>query len=91
MKRNLSRGKVICAVSGLAVLLMVIASGAAYPNPVFRVGAPLGLGLIALALVLMAADWGWDLRNAIRQRQGTEILILLIGAAVTVGAFFFHR
>ena len=82
MKRNLSRGKVICAVSGLAVLLMVIASGAAYPSPVFRVGAPLGL---------MAADWGWDLRNAIRQRQGTEILILLIGAAVTVGAFFFHR
>lgn len=91
MKQHLYRAKIACAILGLAVLLMVIASGAAYPSPVFRFGTPLGLGLIALALVLMAADWVWDLRNAIRQRRSTEIIFLLIGAAVTVGAFLIRR
>lgn len=91
MKQHLDRAKIACAILGLAVLLMVIVSGAAYPSPVFRFGAPLGLGLIALALVLMAAEWVWDMRNAVRQRQGAEILFLLIGAAVTVGAFLIRR
>ena len=91
MKQYLHKGKIICAILGLVVLLVLMASGAAYPSPVFWFGAPLGMGLIALALVLMAADWGWDLRHAIRQRQGTEIVILLIGAAVLVGAFFLRR
>lgn len=40
MKQHLYRAKIACAILGLAVLLMVIASGAAYPSPVFRFGTP---------------------------------------------------
>ena len=91
MKKYLSLAKMVCAVLGLAALLMVIASGAAYPSPVFQIGVPLGLGLIVLALVLMAADWIWDMRDAIQRRQPLEILGLIISAVAVVWIFLIRR
>lgn len=91
MKKYLYSAKVICAALGLALLLLVISTGAGYPSPVFRIGAPLGLGLIALALVLMVADWVWDMRDAIRKRQPLEIFCLLIGAVTMVYFFLIRR
>lgn len=91
MKKYLYPAKMVCAGLGLVVLLLVIASGAAYPSPVFRIGAPLGLGLIALALVLMVADWVWDMHNAIRQRRPLELLGLLISAVAVVWIFLIRQ
>lgn len=90
MKKYLYPAKLICAALGLAILLVVIGSGASYPSPVFRIGAPLAMGLIALAL-LMIADWACELRDAVRQRQSMEVLGLLLGAAVMIGIFVFRR
>ena len=91
VKKYLYFGKQLCAALGLAVLLVVIGSGASDPSPVFRIGAPLALGLFALALLLMIADWAWELRDAVRQRQPVEVLGLLLGAAVMIGIFVFRR
>lgn len=91
MKKYLVPAKLICASLGLAILLLVVGTGAAYPSPLFQIGAPLGLGLVALAVVVMAADWALDMRDAIRQRQPLEILFLLIGAVLTVGLILFRR
>ena len=49
------------------------------------------MGLIALALLLMIADWACELRDAVRQRQSMEVLGLLLGAAVMIGIFVFRR
>lgn len=91
MKKYLYRAKLICAALGLAILLVVIGIGEGYPSPVFQIGTPLALGLIALALLLMIADWAWELRDAVRQRQSMEVLGLLLGAAVMIGIFVFRR
>lgn len=91
MKKYLYPAKLICAALGLAILLVVIGSGASYPSLVFRIGAPLAMGLIALALLLMIADWACELRDAVRQRQSMEVLGLLLGAAVMIGIFVFRR
>lgn len=70
MKRNLVRKlAVISALIGLAVIFAVMLSGAAYPDALFRIGAPVGLAFVAVSVVLLAVGWILEIRSGIKSRN----------------------
>lgn len=85
MERLLYRLAFGCAVAGLGILLVVMVSGKAWPDPIYAIGAPLGMGFIALCLVFLAARW------AVRARQLWQIAALVLAAVVCLAGFFLRR
>ena len=70
MKKNLIRKlAVISAAIGLAVIFAVMLSGAAYPDALFRIGAPLGLAFVAVSVVLLAISWIMEIYSGIKSRN----------------------
>lgn len=74
MERLLYRLALGCAVAGLGTLLVVMLSGKAWPHPLYAIGAPLGMGFVALCLVFLAARWALRLFDAVRTRQLAQVL-----------------
>ncbi len=67
------------AAAGILLLLVLILSGIAAPNPLFTVLALGGLLFCAAGIVLFAAGW---LRDPIRRHDTWQVLLLLLGAAL---------
>lgn len=91
MERLLYRLAFGCAVAGLGILLVVMLSGKAWPDPIYAIGAPLGMGLIALCLVFLAARWAVRFWGAVRARQLWQIAALVLAAVVCLAGFFLRR
>lgn len=91
MERLLYRLAVGSAVAGLGILLLVMASGRAWPDPIYAIGAPLGMGLIALCLVFLAARWAVRLFDAVRARRLAQVVALVLVAIVCLSDFFLRR
>lgn len=91
MERLLYRLAFGCAVAGLGILLVVMISGKAWPDPVYAIGAPLGMGFIALCLVFLAARWAVRFWGAVRARQLWQIAALVLAAVVCLAGFFLRR
>ncbi len=70
------------AAAGILLLLVLILSGIAAPNPLFTVLALGGLLFCAAGIVLFAAGWLRDLIQALRSRDYKRALLLLLGAAL---------
>ncbi len=91
MERLLYRLTFGCAVAGLGILLVVMVSGKAWPDPIYAIGAPLGMGFIALCLVFLAARWAVRFWGAVRARQLWQIAALVLAAVVCLAGFFLRR
>lgn len=91
MERLLYRLAFGSAVAGLGILLLVMASGRAWPDPIYAIGAPLGMGLIALCLVFLAAQWAVRLFGAVRARRLAQVAALVLAAIVCLSGFFLRR
>lgn len=91
MERLLYRLAFGCAVAGLGILLVVMVSGKAWPDPIYAIGAPLGIGFIALCLVFLAARWAVRFWGAVRARQLWQIAALVLAAVVCLAGFFLRR
>lgn len=91
MERLFYRLALGCAVAGLGILLLVMASGKAWPDPIYAIGAPLGMGLIALCLVFLAARWAVRLFGAVRARQLAQVAALVLAAIACLAGFFLRR
>ena len=91
MERLLYRLAFGSAVAGLGILLLVMASGRAWPDPIYAIGAPLGMGLIALCLVFLAARWAVRLFGAMRARRLAQVAALVLAAIVCLSGFFLRR
>ncbi|MDM8201835.1 hypothetical protein [Allofournierella massiliensis] len=91
MERLLYRLVFGCAVAGLGILLVVMVSGKAWPDPIYAIGAPLGMGFIALCLVFLAARWAVRFWGAVRARQLWQIAALVLAAVVCLAGFFLRR
>lgn len=91
MERLLYRLAFGSAVAGLGILLLVMASGRAWPDPIYAIGAPLGMGLIALCLVFLAARWAVRLFDAVRARRLAQVVALVLAAIVCLSDFFLRR
>ncbi|OUN16315.1 hypothetical protein B5G38_06190 [Gemmiger sp. An87] len=91
MERLLYRLAFGCAVAGLGILLVVMVSGKAWPDPIYAIGAPLGMGFIALCLVFLAARWAVRFWGAVRARQLWQIAALALAAVVCLAGFFLRR
>lgn len=75
------------AVAGLAVLGVVMLSGKAWPHPLYAVGAPVGMGFIALCLVFLAARWMLRFAGAVRTRQLWQVVGLILAAVICLLGF----
>lgn len=91
MERLVYRLAFGCAVAGLGILLVVMVSGKAWPDPIYAIGAPLGMGFIALCLVFLAARWAVRFWGAVRARQLWQIAALVLAAVVCLAGFFLRR
>lgn len=70
VKKNLvQKLAVLSAAVGLIVIFVVILSGAAYPDALFRIGAPLGLAFVAVSIVLFAISWILEIHNGIKSKN----------------------
>lgn len=63
---------------GLTILLGVIVSGAAYPELLFRIGAPIGLLLCFVGATLMIVVYAREICRGIREKQFLWVAVLLI-------------
>lgn len=90
-ERILYRLAMGCAVAGLVVLGVVMLSGKAWPHPLYAVGAPVGMGLIALCLVFLAARWMLRFAGAVRTRQLWQVVALVLAAIACLAGFFLRR
>ena len=90
-RRTMNRiTKIAMSTSFLSLLLIVvvIVSGVAYPNPLFNYGAGLGIVLLFGSIALFAAGWISDLRTATKQKDWLGIGILLLAAVLFLCSFF---
>ena len=65
-KHTINKFSILSAALGLAVLLGVIVSGAAYPNPFFQFGAPLGLLFVFVSVVLQFISWILEIYHGVK-------------------------
>ena len=89
--------------SGLTVILLNIITcgiyglywnykmGKAWPHPLYAIGAPLGMGFVALCLVFLAARWALRLFDAVRTRQLAQVAALVLAAIACLAEFFLRR
>ena len=68
--------------AGVLLLLGVIISGIAAPNPLFSVLTLSGIVLCGTGVLLFGISWLRDLIRAIRRHDTRQALLLLLGAAL---------
>lgn len=82
-KHAINKFSILSAALGLAVLLGVILSGAAYPHPFFRFGAPLGLLFVFVGVVLQLISWILEIYHGVKGKQyRLAAVIALLGLLV---------
>ena len=69
MRKRIYQLAVLSAILGLAILLCVIVSGAAYPHPFFQFGAPLGLLFVFVSVALLFVSWIWEIGHNVKGKQ----------------------
>lgn len=67
---------VISAVIGLGVIFAVILSGAAWPDALFRIGAPLGLAFVAVSVVLLAISWILEIHSGVKSKNYVGAIVV---------------
>lgn len=88
---QLTKIAIIISLIGLSLLLFVIASGAAYPDFLFRYGTGFGILFLFAALLLLIFGWLIDFKRAIQYKHWTRAMWLLILAGIMIYGFFFKR
>ena len=69
---------VIVGVFGIILLLILIFSGAAYPNTLFKLLAPIGIFLTFAGVITSFIGWILMTREAIVKRSYSDIRVLLV-------------
>lgn len=77
MQNKLYKMATVMAIVGLSVLGIVLFMGAAYPDNVFRIGAPIGLLFLFLSLLLYTIDFAHQFVDAVRNKQYMIALLFL--------------
>lgn len=75
---RLFKSALLISVLGLTILLGVIISGAAYPELLFRVGAPIGMLCCFAGVFLIIIVYACEIFCAIREKQFLWVTVLLI-------------
>ena len=75
---RLFKSALLISVLGLTILLGVIISGAAYPELLFRVGAPIGMLCCFAGAFLIIIVYACEIFCAIREKQFLWVTVLLI-------------
>lgn len=88
---RLTKIAIIISLIGLSLLLFVIASGAAYPDFLFRYGTGVGILFLFAAFLLFIFGWMIDFKRAIQHKNWTRAVWLLILAGIMIYGFFFKR
>ena len=78
----ITRFAVGTSVAGLLSLLIVIVSGASYPDHLFTYGTVSGLALVFLSIILYIAGWCCDFLRTFKQKNYFGIVILIVAAAL---------
>ena len=68
--------------AGVLLLLGVIISGIAAPNPLFSVLTLSGIVLCGTGVLLFGISWLQTMIRAIRRHDTRQVLLLLLGAAL---------
>ena len=86
MQKNIiHKCALIAAAIGLIIILVVILSGAAYPDMFFRIGAPVGLAFVFLSVILQFISWLWEIHSGIKSKQYLwTIAVVVLGLIVIV-------
>lgn len=77
-KSAINKFAVLSGILGLAVLLGVIVSGAAYPHPFFRYGAPLGLLFVFVSVVLQFISWILEIYHGVKGKQYRFVAVIVV-------------
>ena len=86
-KNIIHKFAILTAGIGLIIIFAVILSGAAYPDMLFRIGAPLGLVFIFVSVLFQFISWLWEIHNGIKGKQYLwTITIAVFGLIVIVRA-----
>ena len=75
---RLFKSALLISVLGLTILLGVIISGAAYPELLFRVGAPIGMLCCFVGAFLIIITYICEIFCGIREKQFLWVTVLLI-------------
>lgn len=59
----------VCGISGLLGLVVILATGTAHPDLMFRILVPLSLLLIFVSLPFLAVCWVLTIRNEIKAKH----------------------
>lgn len=82
MKHNsnirLFKTALLIGVLGLIILLGIIVSGAADPEPLFCIGTPIGLLLCFVGAILMIITYTCEIFRGIREKLFLWVTVLLI-------------
>ena len=70
------------AAAGILLLLVLILSGIAAPNPLFSVLTLSGIVLCGTGVLLFGISWLQTMIQALRSRDYKRALLLLLGAAL---------
>lgn len=68
----------LIGVLGLIVLLGVIVSGAANPEPLFSIGTPIGLLLCFVGTILIIVAYACEIHGGISEKKFLWVTVLLI-------------
>lgn len=80
--RSLGSWGLALGAAGVLILVGVIVSGLAAPNPLFSIFTLAGLLLCGIGILLVAVQWLRELIRALRSRDHRQALLLLLGAAL---------
>ena len=72
---------------GLGLLLLVIASGVAHPNPLFNYGSVIGLLLLVFSIFFFVIGWVFDMKCEVKRKNWIGVAILLIAAVLFLYSF----
>ena len=75
---------------GLGLLLLVIASGVAHPNPLFNYGSVIGLLLLVFSIFFFVIGWVFDMKCEVKRKNWIGVAILLIAAVLCLYSFFYY-
>lgn len=88
---QITKAGMITSCVGLGLVMLVIVSGVAHPNPFFNYGAGLGLLLVFVSIALFLFGWIIDFKREVKHKNWTGAVLLLVIAIITVFQLFFKR
>ena len=84
MRQKLMKIGLACGGAGLLGIAVVLVSGTAYPEPLFRALAPLSLLLICAAVPPLAAAWLLNIRREWKSENHLTALLWVGGGGLLV-------